>query len=113
MDFAGEWGSRYGYSGGESTHTLRFERVGDKIVGTSFPNEEESELRLDLQLDGNILSGPWREKTSPTGDYQGQEFHGVIQLIVNAEGTKAEGLWLGFNRDKTKINSGPWSLERQ
>lgn len=113
IDFEKEWRSRYTYSRGDSVHVIRLQQSDDSIVANSLPNEEQSELSMELSLDENILSGTWRERTSPSGPYRGEIFHGVVQFAMDEERTKAEGKWLGFNRDRTKINLGNWILEQE
>lgn len=99
--------------GGKGVHSVRMEQSDDRILVTSLANEEGSELSMELTRDGDILTGTWRERTSQAGSYKGRVFHGVLQLALNSEGTKAEGKWLGFNSHRAKINSGDWTLQRQ
>ena len=112
IDFNKKWISQYVYSVGTSTHSIQFQQVNNLIVGKSLPNSEGSEINMELKLDKNVLTGTWRERTSHKGPYKGEEFYGAVQFILNDHATEAEGKWLGFNKDKTKVNTGEWILKQ-
>lgn len=116
VNLSGEWTSSYSYHDGGDTsqHIIVFE--GDaNVKGKSLPQPDDSKLSLRLSYDDttNTLTGTWREVTSPAGKYKGKAFHGALQLILNKAGDKAEGMWLGFSSDLTRINSGKWKLNRR
>jgi hypothetical protein len=108
-----QWTSTYVYSGGESSHHLVVERDGGSFLAHSLPNEEGSELSLELTQDGIVLQGAWHETTSPAGAYKGAVFDGLVAFVLQAGGARAEGRWIGYNRDRTQIKSGEWILEKQ
>lgn len=113
-DFSGEWASEYTYHGGlVGEHDLSLRQEGNAVTGTGM-NHSGSQLTLKLEYDpgSRTLTGIWHESTSPSGDYKGAEFHGAVQFIVNEALNAAEGTWVGFNRSKTKINTGEWELKK-
>lgn len=112
-EISGIWESRYTYSGGESTHQVEVEDYDQTVFITSLPNDEDSTLKMELTRDDEELSGAWEEITSPTGEYKGTVFKGFVGFILNQEDTTAQGAWIGHNRDRTKINSGEWTLKKQ
>jgi hypothetical protein len=114
-NLTGPWRSRYEYGEGKSSeHIVDLRQDGLKVNGSSRPDPTGSELFLHLLLRGNSkLWGEWDEHTSPRGEYRGQKFHGALYLILKDEATRAEGLWLGPNRDDSHINTGKWTLEKQ
>jgi hypothetical protein len=109
----GVWQSTYTYSGGKSTHQLQVEDDEGSITAISLPNKEGSELQLRLDHKGNTLTGTWQETTAQDGTYKGATFYGALQLILNSDSTKAEGRWVGFNRNRTRVNEGSWILEKR
>ncbi len=114
-DLSGTWHSRYEYGEDQvGEHDVELHQEGNNVNGHSLPHSTGSELELKLRLDRDksVLSGFWKEKTSPTGAYRGQVFHGVLQLTIDAEATRANGKWAGHNRDYSDINTGNWTLER-
>lgn len=115
--FTGHWLSTYTYHNGETgRHVLTFSaQNANEWLCKSVPQPDGSEVVLKLHYDkeSSTLTGTWTEKTSPTGAYKGKVFHGVLQLIVNQDYTKAAGEWVGFNSGHTGVNAGSWKLERQ
>jgi hypothetical protein len=56
-----------------------------------------------------VVTGSWRETTSPAEYYRGAIYHGTFQMIIDPSGRNMHGMWLGFSRD-FKVNSGQWEL---
>ena len=114
-DLTGIWLSRYVYfSDGrgqefEGRHYVVLSQDGYRVSGTSLPHTSDSELTLELLVEGSAVSGIWREKTSPDGYYQGATYTGALHLLLAPTGKAMTGKWLGFGRD-LKINSGDWQL---
>ncbi|WP_432854924.1 helix-turn-helix domain-containing protein [Amycolatopsis sp. CA-161197] len=114
-DFAGIWHSRYVYpSSGRGKnftgeHYVMLRHQGSRLIGQSVPHSTGSRLRLDLAIDKAVVTGTWRELTSPTGYYQGAAYHGTLQMVIDPAGRQMKGMWLGFGRDFS-INSGEWHL---
>lgn len=112
---AGIWHSRYVFpSTGRnadiaSEHYLVLRQQGNRLTGQSLPNTEDSQLRMELSVEGAVATGTWTERTSPTGYYKGAAYHGTIQMIVNPMGREMTGRWLGFGKDFT-VNNGEWTL---
>lgn len=113
---AGIWLSRYYYRSegrdeefiGKHYVVLRQQR--NRLTAQSLPHTTGSRMTLDLITDASVVTGTWRETTSPTGYYRGAEYHGTIQMVVDPSGRRMHGMWLGFSR-KFSINSGRWELE--
>ncbi len=113
LDLSGTWQSRYEYGKGrQSEHQVSLKHEGAEVIGTSLPDPSGSELTLELQIDENILSGIWYERTSTQGPYKGRTFDGLLQLILDDEAKKMVGKWVGYNSDKSVVNTGDWTLER-
>jgi len=112
---SGIWHSRYVYySSGrkedfEGEHYVAVRQQGNRLLGQSLPHSIDSRLRLDMALEGSVVTGSWTERTSPTGYYKGAIYHGAIQLLIDPLGRRMKGKWLGFGRD-FKINTGEWEL---
>lgn len=115
----GIWHSRYEYSQGPdntlqtSEHRIEFVQDDNVWIGTSLSNEEGSQLTITVRQNSNEFKGNWTELTSPSGSYGGREFGGTILLLLQAEGTELNGMWLGANSDQTRVKAGVWSLKRE
>jgi hypothetical protein len=114
-DLSGIWHSRYVYfSDGrgqefEGHHYVVLSQDGNRLAGQSLPHTSDSELTLELLVEGTAVSGIWREKTSPSGYYKGATYTGALHLLLDPTGKAMLGKWLGFGRD-LKINTGDWQL---
>ena len=64
---------------------------------------------MDLSIDGNVVTGTWREETSREGYYRGAIYHGAIQMLIEPTGRRITGKWVGFGRNMD-VKSGPWEL---
>ncbi|WP_434439583.1 helix-turn-helix domain-containing protein [Lentzea sp. E54] len=112
----GIWLSRYHYhSEGRNEefvgkHYVVLRQQKNRITARSLRHTTGSSMLLDLITDASVVTGTWRETTSPTGYYRGAEYHGTMQLVVDPSCRRMHGMWLGFNR-KFSINSGRWELE--
>ncbi|MGI5505123.1 helix-turn-helix domain-containing protein [Lentzea sp. CA-135723] len=112
----GIWLSRYRYRSesrnaefvGEHYVVLRQKK--DRLTARSIPQSTGSSMTLDLITDASVVTGTWRETTSPTGHYRGAVYHGTMQMVVDPSGRRMHGMWLGFSR-KFSINNGRWELE--
>ncbi len=80
----------------------------------SLPNKEESTLLVTLTVDGDLATGYWEEGTSPSGEFAGAIYSGVMQLIVSKDGKRMEGQWVGVGQDDGKrgIYHGTWKMHR-
>ena len=112
---AGIWHSKYSYySSGQgrdldAEHYVVLRQRDHHLIGQSLPHSTGSRVTLSLSVHGSIATGTWTEQTSPAGYYQGAEYHGTLQLIINPMGRAMAGRWLGYGRDFA-INSGDWEL---
>lgn len=112
----GIWLSRYYYrSEGRDEefvgeHYLVLRQQKNRLTAQSLPHTTGSTMTLDLITEASVITGTWRETTSPTGYYRGAVYHGTIQLVVDPSSRRMHGMWLGFSR-KFSINSGRWELE--
>ncbi|SFD76086.1 hypothetical protein SAMN05421773_12826 [Streptomyces aidingensis] len=111
--FSGVWLSRYEYysSSRENTRTgLHYVVIlqhGGRLTVRSLPGSSGSPLSMDLEADGNVLTGTWSEQTAPDGYYQGARYHGAVQLLVEPTGRRMAGKWVGIGKD-FDVNTGPW-----
>lgn len=115
-DLRGTWTSRYVYPSAsrgelESVHVVDVEHRDGRLIGTSRPDTSGSELVLDLGTEGSLVTGTWRERTSPSGHYRAAAYHGVVQFVLDPTGATMSGRWLGISKRHT-IKSGEWRLER-
>ena len=114
---AGIWQSRYTYASSSrdnqqftGQHYVLLLQHENQLQVRALPGSE-SQLTMNLTIDGRVATGLWREVTSADGYYHGHEFHGVAQMIIDPAGRRMEGRWLGHNRAVTTINSGGWTLD--
>lgn len=117
QDLQGIWRSRYVYR----SDSRDKEFVGEHYVvlhqdtcdlrAESLPNNEGSQLKLQLSTDRSVVTGTWTERTSMTGHYRGAVYHGTLQMVLDPMGRSMTGKWLGFGKDFT-INVGDWSLTK-
>lgn len=111
----GIWHSRYIYdSSGRKTelegeHYVMIRKHGGRLVGQSLPHSMGSRLRLELSVDGAVVTGIWSERTSPSGYYKGAAYHSTVQLMLDPMGRTMHGKWLGFGK-RFAINTGTWAL---
>lgn len=114
----GTWLSRYEYTEGAnsepsvSEHRIEFKSDGNKWIGESISQPDESEVTLELTQDNAEFSGTWRERTAPSGHYEGREFSGLLMLTLNEQGTELNGMWLGASSSAGRIKSGTWTLQK-
>lgn len=117
-NYTGIWLSRYEYysSGRDGTftgaHYVVLVQHGNRIAGRSLPDSSsnpDSPLTLDLEVDRNVVTGTWTERTAADGYYQGARYHGAIQLLVEPTGRRMAGKWVGFGKE-FDVNTGPWEL---
>ncbi|MFE5027047.1 helix-turn-helix domain-containing protein [Streptomyces sp. NPDC056656] len=117
-NYSGVWLSRYEYfsSGRDETltglHYVVLLQHGNRLTVRSLPNASlnpNSPLTMDLEVEGNVVTGTWTEQTASEGYYQGARYHGAIQMLVEPTGRRMAGKWLGYGKD-FEVNSGPWEL---
>ncbi|MER6502308.1 XRE family transcriptional regulator [Streptomyces sp. NPDC001455] len=115
---SGIWLSRYEYHssgrGADFTgeHFVVIIQHRNKLTVRSLPDASsnpDSPLTMDLTMDGNVVTGSWREETARDGYYAGAVYHGALQLLVEPTGRKMTGKWVGFGKD-FDVNTGPWEL---
>lgn len=112
----GIWLSRYTYpSSGRgadftSSHYVVLFQRGARLAVHSVP-ASASRLGMDLQVNGQVITGTWTERTSEAGHYRGSVYHGAAQMLLAPTENRMVGKWVGFGRDMD-VNVGPWSLER-
>ncbi|MER6092916.1 helix-turn-helix domain-containing protein [Streptomyces bluensis] len=118
---SGIWLSTYEYfsSGRDATFTGKHYVVllqhGNRLTGRSLPLgslNPDSPLTVDLQVEGNIVTGTWTEQTAQDGYYRGARYFGALQLLVEPTGRRMAGKWVGFGKE-FDVNTGPWSLTFQ
>ncbi|MFJ9265150.1 helix-turn-helix domain-containing protein [Streptomyces bacillaris] len=114
-NYSGIWLSRYEYfsSGRENTftglHHVVLLQHGNRLTVRSLPGSSDSPLTMELSVDGNVITGTWKEQTSGDSYYQGAVYHGAVQLLVEPTGRRMTGKWVGFGKE-FDVNTGPWEL---
>src|SRR6266568_1086677 len=110
---AGAWRSEYPYPstgrGGTFTsqHDVDLRWEGSRLAVRSLPSSP-SLLTMELAIEGQVVTGTWREATDPDGYYRGREFHGAVQFLLDPGGRQMAGKWVGYGTDE--VNTGDWSL---
>lgn len=116
MTLSGTWVSKYKHHGDEiGLHEVTVSKSANDQYKVEGLGEDDSTLSMLLVYshETNTLTGTWEEHTSLNGLYKGAVFHGAVQFVLNNEFNLAKGKWVGFNQNKTKINSGEWELEKK
>lgn len=109
----GIWLSTYEYhsSGRDATFTSRHYVMllqrGARLMVRSLP-ASESQLSMDLGVNGQVITGTWTERTQEGGYYRGAVYTGAIQLLQESPSRMA-GKWVGFGKE-AEVNTGAWSL---
>ena len=110
---SGIWLSTYEYrsSGRDAVYTSRHHVMllhrGAKLMVRSLP-ASESQLSMDLGVNGHVITGTWTEQTQPDGYYRGAVYTGAIQFLQESP-ARLTGKWVGFGKED-EVNTGPWSL---
>ena len=115
IDLSGTWHSKYTFhndieDNGVSEHDVQIHKTGNQVIMQSVPNEEGSYLIMKLTLDDKLLTGTWREETSPTGKYKRQTYYGAVQLKVESS-NRIAGKHVCENH-ALEIIAGDWELTR-
>jgi transcriptional regulator with XRE-family HTH domain len=111
---SGIWLSAYTYeSSGRgqtfiSRHYVMVLQRGARLMVRSLP-ASESQLSMDLSVNGQVTTGTWTEQTRGDGYYRGAVYHGALQMLEQEDGRLLAGQWVGFGKEG-EINTGPWSL---
>jgi hypothetical protein len=69
----------------------------------------ESQLSMDMSVNGQVVTGTWTEQTRGDGYYRGAVYHGGLQMLEDPGGGRFAGKWVGFGKEG-EINDGPWTL---
>jgi hypothetical protein len=114
-NYSGVWLSRYEYysSGREGLftgiHYVVILQHGSRLTVRSIPGSADSQLGMDLTLDGSVITGTWVEQTAQESYYRSARYHGAIQMLVEPTGRRITGKWVGFGKEMD-VNTGPWEL---
>lgn len=114
-NYSGIWLSRYEYfssscgvMGVDLCHVLLLQR-GNDLSLRSLPGSTPSTITMDLTVESNVITGTWRERTNPKGQYRGAVYYGAIQMLAEPTGRRLSGKWCGFGKT-LEVNTGPWEL---
>lgn len=88
---------------------MQMHKVNHYLIIESLP-DSHSYLLIRLTLEDAIATGSWHEQTSEKSYYKGATYHGAIQLVMDKDGTRLKGKWVGFGKDM-EVNAGDWELE--
>jgi transcriptional regulator with XRE-family HTH domain len=111
---SGIWLSDYEYrsSGRDETfhgrHYVMLLQRGARIMVRSLP-ASESRLSMDLNANGQVVTGTWTEQTKADGYYRGAVYTGALQLLQDEDGRRLTGAWVGFGKEND-VNTGTWAL---
>jgi hypothetical protein len=111
----GIWLSEYEYpsSSRGRTYTGRHYSMvlqrGAHLMVRSLPRSY-SRLSMEMDVNGQVVTGTWTEQTAEGGYYRGAVYRGAIQMLTEPTGHRMAGKWVGFGRD-LDVNVGPWKLE--
>jgi transcriptional regulator with XRE-family HTH domain len=115
-NYGGIWLSRYSYYSSsrdamfDSVHHVLVLQHSDRLTVRSLDGSADSLVTMQLSIDGIVVTGTWVEQTNPDGYYRGAQYHGALQMQVDATGLRMTGKWVGFGKSG-ETNTGPWSLE--
>jgi hypothetical protein len=103
---AGIWRSRQrGPLAGE--HVLVLRSSPGRLVGQSLPHPAGARLRLDLTVDGGVVSGSWVERVDG-----GRSGYGTVRFHLDPSGRRMRGRWLAFG-ERFHVLAGDWELTWQ
>jgi hypothetical protein len=91
-----------------SRHYVMVLQRGARLMVRSLP-ASESQLSMDLSVNGQVITGTWTEQTKGDGYYRGAVYHGALQMLEQENGRLLDGRWVGFGKEG-EINDGAWSL---
>lgn len=110
----GIWLSRYEFeSSGRGTlsngHYVMVLQRGAHLMVRSL-SASASRLSLEMDANGQVVTGTWTEQTSADGFYHGAVYHGALQMLLAPTGRSLAGQWVGFGR-RLEMKTGAWSME--
>lgn len=93
---------------------LKTGKGGKQLVFESQPNASGSYLIVRMSIDADLATGTWHESTSPTGEFEGSQYSGAFQALVDESGDMIEGKWAGVGQEKgqRQIYTGRIQLSR-
>ncbi len=118
IDFSGSWQGTYWFPSNTqpgteeaSQYTGSFHKTGrggKQLVYESQPNASGSYLLARMTVDGDLVTGTWHESTSPTGEFEGSQYSGAFQALVDESGNTIDGKWAGIGQadGKRQIYTG-------
>jgi transcriptional regulator with XRE-family HTH domain len=110
----GIWLSEYEYHSSSrdetftSRHYMTVLHRGAALLVHSVP-ASASRVSIDMNVNGQVVTGVWTERTRTEGYYRGAVYYGALQMLLEPTGRRMTGKWVGFGRDMT-VNTGGWSL---
>lgn len=121
--FVGTWHSTYWYPSndhsGEDTseYEVTARQDGNQLVLESQKTTSGAYIIIRLSVDDDLATGTWHETTAPEGSFKGMIYSGALQLIIDKDGQRMEGKWVGIGRDYEKnqpdIYTGKWELQKR
>lgn len=89
-------------------HYVMLLERGPRLMVRSLP-AAESQLSIDLNANGQVVTGTWTEQTKADGYYRGAVYTGAIQMLHDEDARSFAGKWVGFGKEH-EVNTGAWSL---
>ena len=110
----GIWLSRYEFESSgrgilSNRHYVMVLQRGAHLMVRSLP-ASASRLSLELDVNGQVVTGTWTEHTSREGYYGGAVYNGALQMLLAPTEHSMVGKWVGFGR-RLEMKTGNWSME--
>ena len=80
---------------------LQLYQLGKSIVGKFYHNNRTYIIRARVE-NNSYISGTWFDEKS------GQVYYGAFQARIEVNQQDVNGVWIGFSRSHSKINTGSW-----
>ncbi len=119
-NLSGKWWCRYWFPSNKkegeekSEYKVTIHHNGKNIILESLPNTDESYMLARMVIDGDVATGTWQEHTAKNGEFAGTVYSGALQLLLNGDNDRLDGLWVGIGQEtgEKKIYSGKWEIVR-
>jgi hypothetical protein len=106
-DLTGVWEAEYTYISNSrqlvEKQLVELRQVGGFVYGHTLRGQSHGHISRGRFQNELYFTGTW-ENTRP-----GSIYHGCFQFLLDPEGNKMEGKWLGFSDTYKEVNHGNWS----
>jgi hypothetical protein len=91
-----------------SKHHVMVLQRGAHLMARSLP-ASSSQMSMEMNVNGQVVTGTWTEETEAGGYYRGAVYHGGIEMLLDPTAHKMTGAWVGYGKDLA-VNTGAWTL---